>query len=178
MKHLPNLLTAARIFLAFALILVSPLGAAFYIIYLLCGLTDFLDGFLARRYHLESEFGARLDAWADFIFIAALIFKLYPIVSPGTLILLWVAVIAVIRLSAALISYLRHGVFAFVHTYFNKLTGAVLLFYPLTLILTRSRIILFILCFIATLSAAEELLIALTSREWEPNRKSILIKEK
>ncbi|MPM38520.1 hypothetical protein SDC9_85149 [bioreactor metagenome] len=178
MKQLPNLITAVRIVLAAALLFVPPLGAAFTIIYLLCALSHFLDGFLARRFHLESELGARLDAWADFIFFAVMILILYPIIAPSTGILLRLAGIAVIRLCAAFISYLRHGVFSFVHTYFNKFTGAVLLLYPLTLIFTRSSVVLSILCGIAALSAAEELVISLTSRAWDANRKSILIKEK
>lgn len=178
MKQLPNLITAVRMVLAAALFFVPPLGTAFMLLYLLCALSDFLDGLLARRLHLESELGARLDAWADFILFAVLIIILYPMVAPSNGILLWVAGIAVIRLSAAFISYLRHGAFAFIHTYFNKLTGAALLLYPLSLILTRSGVVLSILCGIATLSAAEELAISLTSRIWDANRKSILIKEK
>jgi CDP-diacylglycerol--glycerol-3-phosphate 3-phosphatidyltransferase len=39
--------------------------SAFLLLFALCLFTDFLDGFLARRLHAQSEWGARLDSWAD-----------------------------------------------------------------------------------------------------------------
>ena len=39
------------------------------VIFVLCSLTDFLDGFLARRLCMESSFGALLDPFADKVLI-------------------------------------------------------------------------------------------------------------
>ena len=44
--------------------------------YLIAGLTDMLDGILARRWGVESKFGARLDSLADFVFVLAVGYKL------------------------------------------------------------------------------------------------------
>ena len=49
MKRLPNLLTLLRMLGAAALIGLDMQRPAFWIIYALCGLSDMLDGHLARR---------------------------------------------------------------------------------------------------------------------------------
>lgn len=73
MKHIPNTLTIIRIFLAIlvmAVILYADMQSP-YMRFLACGMfflasmTDFLDGFIARRYALQSRFGEVFDPLAD-----------------------------------------------------------------------------------------------------------------
>lgn len=82
-RNLPNLLTLSRIFLAAVLFaLLSFPGRATYltglVIFVLAAITDFLDGYLARRFHLVTQLGRVLDPFADklvicgtFVFLAA-----------------------------------------------------------------------------------------------------------
>ena len=72
MKHLPNIITFLRFPLSIAMLVVSPFSALFWIFYLDSGLTDILDGFLARKLHLESTIGAKPDSLADFVFVECL----------------------------------------------------------------------------------------------------------
>ena len=72
MKHLPNIITFLRFPLSIAMLVVSPFSSRFWILYLCSGLTDILDGFLARKLHLESTIGAKLDSLADFVFVECL----------------------------------------------------------------------------------------------------------
>ena len=51
MKHLPNIITAIRFLGALCLLRCNPAGAAFWIIYGLCGVSDMVDGYLVRRLH-------------------------------------------------------------------------------------------------------------------------------
>lgn len=73
MKNIPNVLTIFRIFLAIlvmAIILYTDMHSP-YMRFLACGMfflasvTDFLDGFIARRYNLQSRFGEVFDPLAD-----------------------------------------------------------------------------------------------------------------
>jgi CDP-diacylglycerol--glycerol-3-phosphate 3-phosphatidyltransferase len=50
----------------------------FWVLYLIAGLTDILDGFLARRWDMESQYGARLDSLADIVFVFTGGYKLFP----------------------------------------------------------------------------------------------------
>ncbi len=174
LRRLPNLITGARLVLTPVLAFVPAPGAVFYAVYLLCGLSDMLDGWLARKTGGESRLGAYLDSAADFALIAVLLWKLFPVISPSKAVVIWVLAIAAVRLMAAFVAYLRHGVFSFLHTSLNKLTGLLLFFYPLSLGLIRSATVIYFLCALATVSAAEELMIDLKSEEWDPNRKSII----
>lgn len=66
--NIPNLLSAFRIGCVPVLLTLAWKGAtgAFLVLFGLGLLSDVLDGVLARRFGQESEFGARLDQWADF----------------------------------------------------------------------------------------------------------------
>ena len=66
-KTLPNFLTLLRI-LALPFVVVSIIGGHFKLalaLFLLCAFTDFLDGFLARRFKSVSSLGILLDPVAD-----------------------------------------------------------------------------------------------------------------
>jgi len=77
-------------------------GLAFGI-FSIAALTDWLDGFLARALDATSEFGAKLDLWADKILVFAVLVALlpyYPIVAIGGLACLSVRDLLVMRLRA------------------------------------------------------------------------------
>lgn len=65
----PNLLTGLRLALAVTFPLVSPGYRAAVV--LAAGLSDVLDGWIARRFHAESALGRLLDGVADKAFVLA-----------------------------------------------------------------------------------------------------------
>jgi CDP-diacylglycerol--glycerol-3-phosphate 3-phosphatidyltransferase len=80
----PNMLTGIRIAAVPVVVLLlcfpgqwaSLLGA---LIFLLAGATDFLDGFLARRYRIVSRVGKFLDPLADKLLVSAALIMLIPL---------------------------------------------------------------------------------------------------
>ena len=66
-----NGLTISRIFLGLPIIIALSKGNndIFILLILVGGLTDFYDGYLARKYNHQSAFGARLDPLADKILL-------------------------------------------------------------------------------------------------------------
>ena len=80
----PNMLTGMRIaavpvvvlLLLFPGRLASSLAG---ICFVLAGATDFLDGFLARRYRIVSRFGKFLDPLADKLLVSAALIMLIPL---------------------------------------------------------------------------------------------------
>jgi CDP-diacylglycerol--glycerol-3-phosphate 3-phosphatidyltransferase len=74
-----NLLTFSRIFLAaiIFLLLMSPDGYLLaFILFFLAGITDYFDGYLARKYNAVSQLGEILDPIADKILILFVLFGL------------------------------------------------------------------------------------------------------
>ena len=75
-----NLITGTRILCSIVLLFCSPFSPSFYALYLVAGLTDMIDGPVARKTGTVSELGAKLDTTADFLFIAACLIKLLPLI--------------------------------------------------------------------------------------------------
>jgi CDP-diacylglycerol--glycerol-3-phosphate 3-phosphatidyltransferase len=79
MRTFINILTLSRIFLAAVifLLLISPDGYLLaLILFFLAGITDYFDGYLARKYNAVSQLGEVLDPIADKILIVFVLFGL------------------------------------------------------------------------------------------------------
>ena len=125
-SKIPHILSASRIVICLPLLLVDAMTMPFWILYLIAGLTDMLDGFLARRWGVESKFGARLDSLADFMFVLAVGYKLFPWLKLPAALWIMIALIAVVKIVNAISSYVVKHRIVFLHTKANKLTGFLL----------------------------------------------------
>ena len=74
-------------------------------LYVIAGTTDMLDGFLARQWGVESKFGARLDSLADFVFVLAVGYKLYPWLKLPAVLWIMIGLIALVKTVNATSSY-------------------------------------------------------------------------
>src|SRR5258705_6000842 len=65
--YVPNIITVTRLFLVPVIIwlIVADKPFTAFVVFLVAGLTDAVDGFLARRFGWQTELGAYLDAIAD-----------------------------------------------------------------------------------------------------------------
>jgi len=109
LQNLPNILTLSRIALLPVLIglLFVPENWAVWTalwIYTFCAITDFFDGYLARKYGSTSKFGTFLDPISDKIMVACLLLMLAGI---GRLPDLWMIPALIIFIREFLISGLR-----------------------------------------------------------------------
>lgn len=176
MKLVPNFTTLGRIILAMMLLFLKPLSSAFLAIYVLCGITDLIDGPIARRTGTTSSLGAKLDSVADTVLIGVSLFTLYPFLGLTLVIIVWIFLIGFIRVTSIGISFRRFKTYASIHTYGNKFTGFLLFVTPLWLPFIHSTIWTVFVCIIATLSAVEELIIQITSGVLQLDRKGLFIK--
>ena len=174
---IPNILTSMRIAGGFSLAFIKPLGTAFYCVYSLCGVTDVLDGAIARATDSRTRIGSTLDSAADLIFYAVTLVRLLPVLRGVMPWWIWrfVGVVLAVRLCSYAAAALRFGRFASLHTYLNKLTGAAVFLLPYTLGTVYAAACGVGVCTIALLSSGEELAIHLLSPEYENDLKSLLL---
>lgn len=97
---IPNLLAIARLILtpvAMALILIGPDDQTTRVwatvVFVIAAVTDFADGYLARRWQLTSTLGAFLDTVADKILVTGALIALVEVGTVST----WVAFIIIAR---------------------------------------------------------------------------------
>lgn len=154
MKYIPNIITVLRFLGAACLLLCNPAGAAFWVIYALCGISDMIDGYLARILHAESKTGAVLDSVADICFVACCAIRLIPVLQIPTWLWIWAGVIVAIKIVNQVSALIVCKRFCFPHTKANKLTGF-LLFLAVPM-LFRSIIPIAFVTVIATFAAVQE----------------------
>ena len=124
--RIPNIITTLRFLGAACLLPCNPAGAVFWVIYGLCGISDMLDGYLARKLRAESMTGAVLDSVADICFVACCGIRLLPVLQIPTWLWIWAGGIIVIKLVNQVSALIVCKRFCFPHTKANKLTGLLL----------------------------------------------------
>ena len=152
-----DMITVSRILLSLLLLGLPVSSCRFTAVYLLCGLSDVLDGFAARRLHTESERGARLDSTADLLFAAVCAAKILPHLLLPLWIWLWIAVIAAVKLTAILLKSCREHKLSVAHSPANKITGFLLFLLPLTLRLVDAKYSAIPVCAVAAFAAVDEI---------------------
>ena len=155
-KQIANIITSCRILGSIGLLFCSAFSACFYGLYLFCGLTDMVDGTVARKTGAASSFGARLDTVADFLFVIASFVKLIPVIRIPVWTWVWVAVIAVVKLVNLFWGILGRKQIPSLHTIANKATGLCLFLLPLTMPFADLRYTAPVVCVIATIAAIQE----------------------
>lgn len=173
--NIPNCITAVRIAGTLVLLFLTPLSAAFFIIYTICGFSDVLDGWIARKTNSISEFGAKLDSIADLLFYALVIIRLLPVLWRILPIWFWYILggVVLVRLAAYLTAALKFRRFASLHTRMNKITGAAVFLMPYFLVLPCAAAYCFIVLGVACISSVEELIIHITRKEYHSNMKAL-----
>lgn len=172
-KYIPNTITILRILLSLILLFLKPFSSLFLIMYSACGFTDMIDGYIARKTNSSSSLGTILDSISDLIFMIAVIMSIIPAIRIPKEILLWILLIALIRIASILTAYFKYNTFAILHTYANKVSGFLLFLFPFFYKFINIYILGFTLCFITGISAIEELTINIISKELSRNIKGI-----
>lgn len=133
---IPNLITIGRLFVVPLLIMMigqERWGIAFGL-FVGAGISDGVDGFIARRFDMKSELGAYIDALAD----KALLVSIYVTLSIVGVLPGWLAVLVVSRdamiVSAIIVSWLMQRPVAIKPLVVSKLnTAAQIVFAALVL---------------------------------------------
>ena len=154
MKHWPNVITALRIAGSIGLLFCNVTGWPFWTLYVLCGISDMADGWLARRLHAETKTGATLDSVADIVFVVCCAVQLLPVLEIPTWLWIWSGAIVFIKIVNQISALVVCKGLCFPHTTANKLTG--LLLFLTVPAMSWSIIPIAIVAVIATFAAVQE----------------------
>ena len=147
-KYIANIITGSRAVFSLPLLFIPLSSAWFIVLYLYCGLTDMIDGTIARKTGAVSKFGAGLDTAADFVFMFVCCVKILPLLHLPVWLWVWMILIALVLIHRKkLIS---------IHSTLNKITGFALFLLPLTLTFVKAAYSAAAICVPASIAAMQE----------------------
>ena len=155
-KYIANIVTGSRAILSFPLLFIPLSSLWFYILYLFCGLTDMVDGFIARKTGAVSEFGARLDTLSDIVFMFVCVVKILPIIHIPIWLWIWTALISFAKIFNITLVFVRKKQLISIHTVLNKITGFALFLLPFSLTYVKVTYSVLTVCALATIAVIEE----------------------
>ena len=151
-----NIITSCRVLCSMLLLFFPMTSIPFYVLYLFCGLSDVLDGIVARKTHTVSALGARLDTFADFIFVVILLIKIWLEMDVPIWLWTWMVAIGGIKTVNVIGGFVLAKRFIVEHTILNKITGVLLFLLPFTLLWVEFKHSAMVVCVVATISAIQE----------------------
>lgn len=159
-KNIANIITGIRVVISLMILIFPAFSVWYYALYISGGLTDVLDGAVARRLNTESEFGDKFDTIADITFSMAVFLKLVGMIIVPTWLLLWICLIILIKFSSIIVSLTVLHRFISIHSKINKFCGFYVYFMLFSLGLSIHWQIKFVLvvaaCIIASVAAIHE----------------------
>jgi Phosphatidylglycerophosphate synthase len=179
LKYLANSLSLLRFLLAIFLPGIYQFSIPLFLfIYLSCGVSDILDGYIARKTNSQTRLGAQLDSLADlalFCSITVLLFVRWAGDELAPLLPLLLAILTV-RVINLIVAGIKFRSLAMLHTWANKVSGLLVFAAPLVFVAGCPEMLVFI-GIVAMLAALEESIIHLTSDRLDLNRRSIFGKK-
>ena len=151
-----DIITIIRVLCSIALLFWPAFSGAFYSLYITAGISDMIDGWIARKTNTVSALGAKLDTIADIVFVAVCLVKLLPVMDVPVWLYVWIGIIAVIKIINIVSGFVVQKQFVAIHSVMNKVTGALLFVFPLTFSFIDLRYSATVICIIATFAAVQE----------------------
>jgi phosphatidylglycerophosphate synthase len=175
MKHLPNILSVSRILFSFLLIFLINTQVWFIFCYLVCGVSDVADGYLARRFNATSKLGSFLDSLSDLVFWVIILYLAITFIQFQTYMIVVMILVCCIRIINIIYTKYKFNSWSIMHTILNKLTGILVYFFlPVCFVVGYVPIWIAVFIFtIAIISAIEEFVICLLTSNYNENTKSI-----
>ena len=151
-----NIITGIRIVCSIALLFTPVFSPVSYVLYIAAGVSDMIDGTVARKAGTVSEFGSKLDTVADLVLVTVCLIKILPVIHIPMWLIIWIIVIAAIKGINLISGYVMHKEFVAVHTVMNKITGILLFILPLTFTIIDMKYSGAFVSAVATFAAIQE----------------------
>lgn len=158
-NNLANIITYTRIISTLFVIGSTPFSKVFFISYTYAGVSDVLDGLIARKTNTTSDFGAKMDSMADLLFYVSMMLKIFPSLLEKLPLYDWVLIYSTLAVRIIMYAYVgitRHD-FMSNHTYLNKLTGFGIFFVPYMIVTKFFVAYATCVCSIAVVAALYEI---------------------
>jgi len=155
-KQIPNIITVTRFLFSISMIFTQTLSVPFFVLYTLGGLTDALDGFLARKLDACSKTGSILDSVADVAFFVISLIKVLCAVSIPIWLIICLLFITVLKIVNLIVGFVTQHKLVMPHTIPNKITGFLIFLAPYALLFLDISYVAIPVCAVAVFAAVHE----------------------
>ncbi len=172
-----NAVTVLRMLLSALLYPLAYTGEriTFLFVFTLAGITDLLDGYLARKYHQVSELGARLDTYADQFLLVSCIFYVYYLAPELVFYSIAPYVVALWIVLNNIVCWYRHQRLANFHLWSAKLgTAGLLIAVFLSIAFGLNAYVYWVANFLIGVAALETSLVVLFVKKPKTNMGSVV----
>ncbi len=160
-------MSCSRVVISLILPFLEPFSDVFLALVAVAILTDVMDGHTARFIGSKDRYGPLQDSIADGFLVVSLLICILPNIVLEDWMVSWIAALAVARVIAIAVGTYRFKQLAFLHSYLNKITGAVVYVSPFLIVLIGVQITVVVACIIASVSTMEHLNYNLTSNSYD-----------
>ena len=115
-----------------------------------------IDGTIARKTGAVSNFGARLDTAADFVFMLVCSIKILPLMHISMWLWAWIIIVALVKIFNITLVFIRKKKLISIHSVLNKTTGFILFLLPPTLTFVPTTYSVVTVCILATIAVMQE----------------------
>ena len=155
-----NVLTGMRILCGLLMLCFPAFSGWYYCFYMIGGFTDAIDGTVARKMGTASDFGSKFDTVADFVFTLVVVIKIVHALYVPVWLIIWIAIIALIKIGCHLAGYIKYHEFKTVHSVLNKVCGGIAFVVPLLIggayAWQAKLIVIIVMCILTSIAAIME----------------------
>ncbi len=173
----PNLLSASRLFMfPFLLYFAYNENRSFFTwLFIFSLFTDIADGFIARRFNIQTEFGSKLDSWGDLTNYVAVLYGIWQLCwTDFTNHLFGFVLLFSLYFLGTLLMLLKFKKLIGMHLYISKATGYVHVFFVCAwLLFGFNNTIYYIAICIGLYSLIEEIMLTVLLKKPGQNLKSL-----
>ena len=156
MNSVPNIISLSRGVAALTMLFSPVFSTGFWALYCWGGVSDMIDGPVARKLEAVNALGAVIDSLADLVFVICAAILILPTIDLPLWIWLWIAAIGSAKLAGIIIGSCRQRELSVPHSMTNKLTGILLFCLPFAIVRFEALIPAVIVCISATASLFED----------------------
>ena len=173
MKYLPNMITSTRFVFALLLAFSVPLSIMFWVFYALACATDLIDGPIARKLKVNTNFGSALDTSADIFFLLCIMVCVFPILEITRQSYILIGIVFLFKAISLLYAYIKFKKIVSYHAYSTKFLALFIFTFPFWMLFLDENLIISVLAILQIGAYIEELFITRASDKPDANTKSI-----
>ncbi len=165
MQQIPNIITTIRLIAAIIILILSLFaanhGTSYFVwLFVAAGVSDMLDGFIARKFNWCTAFGATLDSVSDLsLYVASIVFLCQTSISALSANLPLVLSGATLQFLHLAFSYKRFGRFPAYHSDFTRASAYLIFFIMLAFCQSHNNLLIGVIAAIWTTCSLEGMII-------------------